>query len=747
MFDPHKYSGDCLSGATPPCACACPLGVDVRDMIERARIGSNSAAYKAFTKAAPLPGVAAHICPAPCRGSCVRHETDEPVELGEMERFLYNEMRGKPQGSYFIPDKKKRVLIVGGGTAGLTGAVRLAGRGYSVTLAERSARLGGALWDIPEGILPRDVLEADLALIGNMKYLKIALNTEICDLDGGEYDAVLVTTGLGGESFGAQLDETGSLSLRDGVFFAGGIQNPGQDFLEAMREVGDLSFLIENYMKVGRMERVASPSSKCLFKPRAESVGERIPSFMHGEPDAAALKSEAERCLLCSCSECVDVCDMLSYFRRNPKKTIMDISDTINSVPLYAKSALREIMSCTGCGLCTDACPTEVDFKTMCIESRRILRSQGQLPDAYYDYWMNDMEHAGSADASIFLKPGGSARYIYFPGCQMGAADPGYVEKSYDWLRTIYSDEAALMLNCCGAPAYWAGDEELHAAMTAAIRQKWFDNGSPVFILACPTCMDMFADFLPEIETLPLWRLMAEKFEATTTPRGPVSVFDPCSVREGNSSRSDIRQLLTKLGYELHEPDEPGCCCGYGGLIYTANPGLHAEIVEKNSNMSPYPYVTYCTNCRDSFALEGRAAMHILDAVFGDGNAGRKPPELTARRRNREALKKSLLAGGEAEVFAPRIASLEDIRLEIPENIRRKMAAGLILEDNIRLVLRRAEDSGRRVLSRERGVYTAFLQQGKLTYWVEYADTNGVYHISNVYFHRMTIGDLPGEGA
>ena len=747
MFDPHKYADDCISGEAPPCACACPLGVDVRDMIERAKIGSTSAAYKAFTKSAPLPGVAAHICPAPCRDSCVRFEADEPIELGEMERFLYNEMRSKPQGSYFIPDKKKRILIVGGGTAGMTGASRLAGRGYSVTLAERSARLGGMLWDIPEGILPRDVLEADLALLESMKYLKITLNTEISGLNDGEYDAVLVATGAGGESFGARTGESGGLALRDGVFFAGGIQNPEQGFLEAMREVSDLSFLIENYIKVGRMELIALPSEKCAFKPRAESVGDKIPSFMHGEPDAAALKSEAERCLLCSCSGCVDVCDMLSYFRRNPKKTIMDISDTINSVPLYAKSALREIMSCTGCGLCTDVCPTEVDFKTMCIESRRILRSQGQLPDAYYDYWMNDMEHAGSGDAAVFLKSGGDVRYVYFPGCQMGAADPDYVKKSYNWLKTNYSGEVALLLDCCGAPAYWAGDEELHGAVTSGIRQRWLESGRPAFILACPTCMDMFAEFLPEIETLPLWRLMAENFEAAAKPRGTVSVFDPCSVREENSAKADIRLLLTKLGYELHEPDEPGRCCGYGGLIYTANPGLHAEIVEKNSKMSPHPYVTYCTNCRDSFAMEGRPVLHVLDAAFGDGTSDREPPGLTERRRNREALKKSLLDDNEADAFAPRAAALENIRLEIPENVRHKMTAGLILEDNIRLVLRQAEESGRRVLSRERGVYTAFLRQGKLTYWVEYSTDGGVYHISNVYFHRMTIGDLPGEGA
>ena len=34
------------------------------------------------------------------------------------------------------------------------------------------------------------------------------------------------------------------------------------------------------------------------------------------------------------------------------------------------------------------------------------------------------------------------------------------------------------------------------------------------------------------------------------------------------------------------------------------------------------PYVTYCVNCRESFAGQGKEAVHILDLLFGLNGAG-----------------------------------------------------------------------------------------------------------------------------
>lgn len=76
------------------------------------------------------------------------------------------------------PEKQKKVLVVGGGPAGMEAAITLAARGHAVTLAEKSDKLGGNLYpagapyfkeDILKlcGVLKNRVAEADIEVIFN----------------------------------------------------------------------------------------------------------------------------------------------------------------------------------------------------------------------------------------------------------------------------------------------------------------------------------------------------------------------------------------------------------------------------------------------------------------------------------------------------------------------------------------------------------------------------------------------------
>ena len=73
------------------------------------------------------------------------------------------------------------------------------------------------------------------------------------------------------------------------------------------------------------------------------------------------------------------------------------------------------------------------------------------------------------------------------PGCQLGAADPRYVTLPYQWLLSKKAD-TGLLLRCCGVPAAWSGDEEMHQRELADIRSDWEALGKPILILACPSC-------------------------------------------------------------------------------------------------------------------------------------------------------------------------------------------------------------------------------------------------------------------
>ena len=205
------------------------------------------------------------------------------------------------------------------------------------------------------------------------------------------------------------------------------------------------------------------------------------------------------------------------------------------------------------------------------MQCHRGLRETEAMPWVFHDFWLRDMDHS-AGEASLHRAPSGikAVRYAFFPGCQMGASDPQYVKDCYSWLLGKQPD-SAIWLNCCGAPAAWAAENEMHAAHIGNLRSQWRDLGSPAVVFACPTCRKMFRRYLPEIEGVFIEELMnkwgmPECGEISSPDR--MAVFDPCGSRDFPELQDAVRKLADELGVACEELSHTGDlarCCSFGG--------------------------------------------------------------------------------------------------------------------------------------------------------------------------------------
>ena len=163
MEELQKEATRCLKCKTMPCNKACPLGNDIPSFIEKVKEGNLEEAYRILTKTTVLGAICGRVCPhfKQCMGSCVRGIKSEPINIGELEAFVFDNALEK---GYKIETNSKlagkKVAVIGGGPSGLTCAAFLAMNGAKVTIYEKQAKLGGiTMYGIPDFRLPREVIE------------------------------------------------------------------------------------------------------------------------------------------------------------------------------------------------------------------------------------------------------------------------------------------------------------------------------------------------------------------------------------------------------------------------------------------------------------------------------------------------------------------------------------------------------------------------------------------------------------
>lgn len=740
-----KQFEDCRQWEKPFCTAACPFHVDVLDFQEKMTRNSYNAAFKTFRNAVGFPDIVAALCPQYCASCCPREGIDHAVQLNLLEKTCLNKATKKDPTDYNVPVKNRKIGIIGAGISGLACALRLTSKKYDVTIYEKTDRIGGQLWNL----LPSEIFLEDIRRQFQFENYTLHLNTEIKSINeikDQEFEAIYVATGKNGLDFGAMNQENGHcIIIEDMAVFAGGSLT-GKDPIRALADGLDMAWTIEIYLKTHKLEYPdGGKPSKVVVDPDKLQKTEAVIPTDNGLFTDEEVVAEANRCVRCQCDSCKTYCDLCAFYNRWPLKIRDEIMATISPAEsmIHATPAIRLINTCTQCELCDTTCPANIKLGEMVHEARRRLHNLGKMPGAFHQFWLNDMEFANGEFAAIRKKAPkqDQCTYAFFPGCQLGATDPRYVIESYSWLLSK-EPKTGLLLRCCGVPADWAGNEEMHNKELNNIRKDWEFLGKPILILACPTCIKNFTEFLPEIETISLYEIM-EKWGANWNKRNlkqTYSIFDPCSVRNIKPIQQAVRNLAEQSGISLEELPKGNKhgCCGYGGQSSIANPDFTDYVAKKRSELSENPYIAYCINCRDVFTGDGKPALHILDVLFDINKENSNLPNVTERRHNRTHLKETLLKEfwGEKMEAKPEKSK---IKLIISKEVQEKMNNLKILEEDICEVLELCESLGRRVFNSEKATYTCFRELGYITYWVEYRPVGEKYEIVNVYTHRIKI--------
>jgi glutamate synthase (NADPH) small chain len=757
----REMENRCIQEEPPWCTAACPLHVDARAFAVAVGQGRWADGWKVLRRHMPLPGILGRICDAPCEGHCKRAQAGDAIRIGALERACVLS-EPPPHNILPLPSKGKTVAVAGSGLSSLTAAWELARKGYAVTVFEAGELAGAPLRQLDPERLPGDVINNEITALTKLGVRfetgKDPDTSQMAAEWRNAFDALyLGLDALEGRSWELERNDEGmiqadgqSLQTSGTGIFAGGqttsfVWQAAQGRWAATsidRFIQGVS-LLAGREKQGPFETRLFTSLEGIAPLPAVPMADTAGAYTQSEASA-----EARRCLQCECLECVKICDYLKKFGAYPKRYAREVYNNL-SIVMGEHKANRLINSCSLCGLCEQVCPNDFAMQDLCLQARQAMVDNDKMPPSAHEFALLDMAFSQSEHFAMARhQPGYDASaYLFFPGCQLCASAPGQVEKVYNHLCATLKDGVGLMLDCCGAPAHWAGRRSAYDAQAEHIKSRWDALGRPTMILACTTCLRMFKDHLPVIPAISLWSCFETNppVFAATDIRGPLAIHDPCTTRHEAELQRCIRRLVTQAGLETEELTLGGAnteCCGFGGLMQNANPELAREVAQHRASRSGSDYLAYCAMCRDSLAITGKRVIHLLDLFFPDTQqsdpAQRPRPGWSQRQENRARLKAHVLKTLWNEVD-DKMNAQEPVRLEISAQVAELMDERRILVEDLQCVIQHAEESGERLFHPPSGHFKAAFTPYKVTFWVEYSPGPQGYVVHNAYAHRMEV--------
>jgi len=341
----------------------------------------------------------------------------------------------------------------------------------------------------------------------------------------------------------------------------------------------------------------------------------------------------------------------------NPKTIILQTQEAllagVHDRKLGEVYSEKVLWQCTTCGACENQCPVGIEHLPVLIGSRRGLVSNGDAPD-YLGAMYNNLERRsniwglGYDQRTKFVQSAALETFdpakhdvLVWLGCA-GSFDADF-QKS---LRSLFAILRAKDVRfgvlskerCNGDPAKRTGNEYMFQELANGNIEDLKAAGAKKILTSCPHCVKTIGNDYRKfgyevevvhtsvyVEALTRSAESSAKASAGREPRETVTFHDPCYLGRYAGKVDEPRNLLTRFGADIVEPernrDNPYCCGAGGGLLFAdkeEEPGSRISDVrfKQLQATGANTVVTACPFC--SIMLKGAQASAQADTQFVD---------------------------------------------------------------------------------------------------------------------------------
>jgi len=343
----------------------------------------------------------------------------------------------------------------------------------------------------------------------------------------------------------------------------------------------------------------------------------------------------------------------------------------------FSKRLYESLSSCILCEACSKSCPLQINIADAVYRSRKMLRGFDKktillnyilkfalknpsrtfkifkllkiisdipkvemlYPFRYFNKLGVTMPDLPFKDkTTVFRASSPKGRIAVFTGCVINCLYPSYGKSLINLLNSLRYDVILPHGEfCCGAPLLELGLEE-DAMKLAEMNLYAFKNLNVEYTISlCPTCIHFIKNIYKRylgnsidnaidisqflIEKSSGFPELAKKIKATLNPYIANTIYhDPCHSKYSLGIFSEPRYILGKIGFNLTNPSEVGCC-GLGGAFGFLFEGLSDGILQNRleSFKEADMIITSCPNCvlQLKSKIKDRQVTHIIDVIAG----------------------------------------------------------------------------------------------------------------------------------